>query len=237
MPAKPLLIIAAVTTLGSGLAIPVQTQAGELSASIGVANLYLFRGLNLSNSAPQVHGSIDYAHGSGLYAGIWGSSEGAGGTQEYDVYAGFGGEVGDFSYDINLTAYEYPSVTGTSAGGQASANDFGDFSEIIIGLSGFGVSFTYVDSLQGENTGDADSAGGYTYYSFAYDTDSFGALIGMHDIPGDVEMTHIDLNYYANDELTFTLSQIFDQDPDDTANAPFNDDLLFIVNWSKGFDL
>ncbi|MEJ2681647.1 MAG: TorF family putative porin [Gammaproteobacteria bacterium] len=234
------ILFAAITVGTTGFAFSTAAQAGA-SASVGVANLYLFRGQNLSNSAPQVYGSLDYEHESGPYAGIWGSSEGAAGGQEYDVYVGFKGEVNDFFFDVNFTAYEYPSNTATGGSGQNSANDFGDFSEFILKFGTMGFSFTLVDSLQGENSSDPDSKdAGYNYYALSYDTDVFGATVGHHNFPGtpdDTNMTHLDLNYYATDELTFTLSQVVDQDPDKRDEAAFNDDLLFVVNWSKSFDL
>jgi len=223
---KPLLMIAAVTTLGSGtLTLPSLTQA-ELSASFGAANLYLWRGTNLSDHAPQVHGSLDYSN-SGFYAGIWGSNETIGLGQEYDLYLGYTGEAGDISYDVQLLAYEYPQDPN-----DGNSNRFGDTSEFILslGMNGFGL--TLVDAL---NSND------YKYYSLSFDTDQFGVLVGMNDdsdgtddYPNvDVSYTHLDLNFYATEELTFTLSTIIDDDPEDSSDK----DALFVVNWAKSFDL
>lgn len=219
---KPLLMIAAVSTLGvSTLSLPNLAKA-ELSASFGAANLYLFRGLNFSGSA-QVHGSIDYEH-AGLYAGVWGSSESdrSNGNpgQEYDVYAGFKGEMGGMSYNFNLTAYEYPQEQASNGG-----NSLGDYSEFILslGMAGFGLSI--VDGLNSVD---------YMYYSLGFDTDQFGILIGMNDDSDNkIEYTHLDLSFYATEELTFTLSTIIDDDPEDQ----YDHDTLFVVGWTKSFDL
>lgn len=203
--------------------ISTSAEAG-LSGSVGAANLYLFRGLNFSGSAPQIHGSIDYSF-SGFYGGIWGSSESSrAGTgtsgQEYDLYFGYAGELEGFTYDINLTAYEYPQEQVNNGG-----NSFGDASEIILsfGLHGFGLSI--VDGLNSVD---------YNYFTLGYDTKSFGVLVGMNDDKdNDQEYTHLDLNFYANDELTFTLSTVVDDDPERLKDH----DTLFVVNWSKSFDL
>jgi len=229
---KPLAYTAlAAVTLGAS-ALSTSVAVAGTSASVGVANLYLYRGLNLSDSAPQVHGSLDYGHDSGFYAGIWGSSEGSAGGQEYDVYVGYGADMGGWSYDLNLTAYEYPAAPGTGTMG----NSLGDFSEFILSL-GFGnFSFSFVDSLQGGGHG-----GNYIYYSFGYEMGSFGVLLGMWDLGGasasssldDVEMTHLDLSYSATDELSFTLSTVIDDDPE----RAFDHDTLFVVGYTKSFDL
>lgn len=221
---RPLLMIAAVSTLGvSTLSLPNLATA-ELSASFGAANLYLFRGLNFSGSAPQVHGSLDYEQ-AGFYAGIWGSSEsdrdddGTSG-QEYDVYAGFKGEMSGLSYNFNLTAYEYPQEQ-TDNGG----NSLGDASEFILslGMGGFGLSI--VDGLN-----QAD----YMYYTLGFETEQFGITFGMNDdSDANTDYTHLDLSFFATEELSFTLSTIIDDDPEDT----YDHDTLFVVGWTKSFEL
>lgn len=215
---RPLLMIAAVSTLGvSTLTTPALANA-ELSGSVGVANLYLFRGQNLSSGAPQVHGSLDYEN-TGFYAGIWGSSEGSLG-QEYDLYTGYKGEMNGLSYNFNLTAYEYPQDPF-----DGSSNTLGDTSEFILslGFGGFGLSI--VDGLNSTD---------YMYYSFSFDTEKFGVLAGINDNKdADEEYTHVDLNFYATDELTFTLSTVVDDDPEGTTDH----DTLFVVSWTKSFDL
>lgn len=215
---RPLLMIAAVSTLGvSTLSLPNLATA-ELSGSIGVANLYLFRGQNLSSSAPQVHGSLDYEN-TGFYAGIWGSSEGSFG-QEYDLYTGYKGEMSGLSYNFNLTAYEYPQDPA-----DGNSNTFGDTSEFILslGMAGFGLSI--VDGLNQTD---------YMYYSLGFETDQVGITVGMYDdSDANTDYTHLDLSFFATEELSFTLSTIIDDDPEDT----YDHDTLFVVGWTKSFEL
>ena len=108
--------VLAATTLASGAA------TAEVSMNIGATSNYIWRGVTASPNEAAVSGGIDYSHESGFYAGAWTSSLGntdgeqgvAGGPSsagaELDVFAGFGGAFGDFSYDINVTAYTYPQL-------------------------------------------------------------------------------------------------------------------------------
>lgn len=78
----------------------------EVSANIGVASEYIFRGDNFGD--PQVSGGLDWSGKSGLYAGTWISS--AGGQEEADFYAGWASDVLDFG----LIHYAFPSISGQS---------------------------------------------------------------------------------------------------------------------------
>lgn len=209
--------LTAATVFAAGIAVTAPAHA-DVSASVAVSNLYLFRGKNFSASAPQVSGSIDWSHDTGLYAGVSGSSEGASG-QEVDLYAGFANEVDGFSYDLSLVSYEYPGATGSE--------DYGDVSEFVMALGMGGFSFTLVDALYGSpNNGD------YYYLNFGYEMDKFGGSIGTMSSDSQTEYTHLDLTYAATDELGFTLSTIIDDD-----NTNMDTDPLFVVTWSKSFDL
>ena len=67
-----------------------QTQA-EVSASVGIANMYYWRGLDLGDdgATPAVSADLNVSSG-GAYAGIWTSSGDHGAGTEYDLYAGYG---------------------------------------------------------------------------------------------------------------------------------------------------
>lgn len=83
--------VLAASTLGASVA-----QA-EVTANIGVASSYLFRGDVFGDDAA-VSGGIDWSHGS-VYAGTWLSSQGGGGAgEEVDVYFGFAPGIFDLGY-------------------------------------------------------------------------------------------------------------------------------------------
>ena len=90
----------------SSFALLPSVASAETSASLTLSNMYLWRGVNLTPDAPAISGSLDYAHESGAYLGVWTTNEDDG--IETDLYVGFAGEAGDFSYDISYWAYLYP---------------------------------------------------------------------------------------------------------------------------------
>ena len=108
-----------------GLAVTLALSAGaaqaDLAGNIGVHSKYLLRGIGLENDNTAVQGGVDYTHESGFYAGWWGSNLGytydagtatfdSGDGFENDLYAGFAGKAGDFSYKAGLIQYVYMDV-------------------------------------------------------------------------------------------------------------------------------
>ena len=103
-----------------GLAVPVVSSASGFSANVGMTTDYRFRGISQNDEDFAIQGGFDYAHDSGLYAGIWASSvdfqvqtvDDA--SSEVDLYAGFGSEIGDtgIGYDVGVLGYNYPNADG-----------------------------------------------------------------------------------------------------------------------------
>lgn len=238
MSMKTALKMTALAAAISATAVPM-TAAAEVSGSLGIANIYLWRGMDLSAGGAQVHGSLDYAHETGLYGGVWGSSES--GKSEYDVYAGFAGEAGSLSYDIAYVDYNYPNETGA------------DFQEAILGLGFAGVSFTGAFGV-GQYGHDTAGSGPATeaednkdnYFNLSYTYDKFTAAVGTWDKDADESnYSHVDLTYALNDSLSFTASKVVASD-DCVANGTFDanmtctattnsdtpDDTLFVVSYS-----
>jgi len=97
---------------GTMLAAPLMASA-EVTADIGVANMYLWRGLDLSNpdgaspSGAEVSGDLYYTHDSGVYTGIWMSSEGLANSHETDLNLGYSKSFGDFGVDVGVYEYLY----------------------------------------------------------------------------------------------------------------------------------
>jgi uncharacterized protein (TIGR02001 family) len=96
------------------------------TANIGAVTNYVFRGITQSQHQPAIQGGVDYAHSSGIYVGTWASSIEWVNRRDYvyqkdnnielDLYAGYKGAVGDFSYDVGAIRYFYPgsfNVAGT----------------------------------------------------------------------------------------------------------------------------
>jgi uncharacterized protein (TIGR02001 family) len=95
---------------------------------VTLASEYVYRGQALSDGNPALQAGVDYAHGSGLFAGAWASTvdlESAGGRRdvELDWYAGYH-YAPEAPLDLALTImrYTYP--------GQSTYADY-DYTELI----------------------------------------------------------------------------------------------------------
>ncbi len=122
---KKLLVIA----LGTVFAMPVLAADAPAAApasphtftsNVALVSDYLYRGITQTNAQPAIQGGFDYAHASGLYAGVWGSSiswltDTAGyntksSQLELDTYFGYKNSFAtDYSYDVGFLRYNYPA--------------------------------------------------------------------------------------------------------------------------------
>lgn len=115
------------TLLLGAFAAPVWAQTAPAAAeasphtftgNVSLASEYIYRGIAQTNRKPAIQGGFDYAHSSGLYAGVWASSISwlndlpgdISSSIEIDVYGGFKNTIGDsdFSYDVGVLRYNYP---------------------------------------------------------------------------------------------------------------------------------
>ncbi|MGB5101910.1 MAG: TorF family putative porin [Steroidobacteraceae bacterium] len=101
--------------LSQGVAAILLVAAGaaaqaEVTATVTATSDYDFRGITQSANDPALQASVDYAHESGFYAGVWASNVDwdADGDVEVDLYGGIaGGET--VLWDVGLVWYAYPS--------------------------------------------------------------------------------------------------------------------------------
>ncbi len=209
---KTIKTILASAVAATAFSVPVMAEI-EVAGSVGVASAYLWRGQDLGDGSPAVFGDVVASMG-GAYGGIWGSSGDDASGNEYDLFAGYGMEMGDISVDLSVWNYMYPDL-GESQG------TFADLSEIILAV-GFGpVSVTYYDNIAGDN--------GYTYLTVGAEFGAFSATYGTtSNDDSDNDYSHVDLGYSYNDNLSFTLSQVVDQDDYEGVD----DDLNFVVSYS-----
>jgi uncharacterized protein (TIGR02001 family) len=236
---KTMKTLIAASIAAASMTMVAAPASAELSASAGLASSYLWRGYDLSNSTgvPVFYGDISYSV-SGFYAGVWASSGDTSFGTEYDLFAGYGMEVGGVSLDLNFTNYVYPGTGGAVADGEA---DFGDLTEVIfsVGVGSFNGSF--YKQIAGGNED-------YTYLTLAYDVGQFSFLYGMHNgltdgtvvnsqtLDGETE-SHIDVTYAYNDSLSFTVSQFVDGEDNVNAFVGGEDDLKFVVSYSLPIDM
>lgn len=128
-------------TLFVGALAFITNAYASVSANVGIATDYLWRGASASGNEAVVYGGMDY-EGEGFYAGVWTSTCGDNGSgTETDVYVG----TNVNGFDIGFIKYEYAGS--------------GDFSEYYVGYTYQGFDLFYA-----QDTDDSSS----DFYSISY---------------------------------------------------------------------
>lgn len=92
----------------------------DVSMTATLASDYIWRGQSQTAGEAAIQGSLDVAHESGLYAGVWASNvddeafpgNTSGADIEVDYYVGYGyGFTDDVSVDLQLAKYTYPQAS------------------------------------------------------------------------------------------------------------------------------
>jgi uncharacterized protein (TIGR02001 family) len=172
---KTIINAAVAAALVAGMSGVVMAEDSPISANVSLVSDYQYRGYSQTNENMAIQGGFDYAHDSGFYVGVWGSSIDwleKGGT-EVDVYAGFSNAINDdWSYDVGVLQYFYP-------GGETSDGDSADTTEGYIGVSWKFLSFKYSYAFT-DLFGVPDSDGS-EYYDLGADFDiGAGFALGAH---------------------------------------------------------
>lgn len=218
-------------------ALPVSALAGgiEVSPSVEISSMYLYRGENLGGSNPYVMGGLQ-ADYNGAYAGINALSvEGS----EYDMYVGYAQNIAEaVTVDLSVWAYTLPA--------DDDYDTFGRYSEAFLTFTYEMLWFTAASNLAGDT--------GMRYYSAGASVENFSVGVGVVDadedqytyLPGtpvgDVvnDYMHVDLTYAYSDSLKFTLSQIVDQGKFTLDGQRRDDrrdeDTLFVATYTVPFE-
>jgi uncharacterized protein (TIGR02001 family) len=105
-------VIATVSYLPLVASAEEPTPDWTFTGNAGLFSDYKFRGYTQTNYRPAFQGGFDLAHSSGFYVGNWNSNveQGLynGSTIEMDLYGGYKGTIGDFTYDVGNIYYYYP---------------------------------------------------------------------------------------------------------------------------------
>lgn len=225
-----------VATLSSSVA------TAEVSANIGAASNYIWRGVTQSGDGPAVSGGVDYAHDAGFYAGTWVSTVDFGGDSdnneyEQDLYLGFGGEVGNFGYDLGVTHYMYPLA------------EDADFTEAFLSASysnfSAGLAYTVASDVNDEAAAQFIEDDVYYYAAADFELpDDFGLGVtvgrytfeddGVNDAEFDYSHYRIALSKSAGDSGDFALA-LDKNDLDGVTNGKDDDDPRVTVSWVKTF--
>jgi uncharacterized protein (TIGR02001 family) len=187
----------------------------EWSTNLGYASEYHYRGIFQDESSAS--GGIDYA-ASGFYAGTWVADVGVG--LEYDVYFGYGADVGDVGLSIGYTGYFYTD------------DDFDNtYQEVNLGAS-FSIfsldvavgeyddpagtaDYTYY-ALTAEKNGFYGKFGGFSqdfegeYFEAGYGTTLSGIDLGVAVILANEDLVGFQNDGKANESIVFTIGKAFD---------------------------
>jgi uncharacterized protein (TIGR02001 family) len=177
----------------------VHAEDSPFTANIGLVSDYAYRGFSQTDERPALQGGFDYAHESGLYAGVWGSnvswlSDGnsdVSNSLELDIYGGYKGSVGAIGYDVGLLQYYYP---GSYPKPYNSPNTL----EGYLGLSWEFLSFKY--SYAFTDLFGYDKSDGSQYYDLGAAVDigygvTLAAHVGYNDIKGQDDYTDWKLGF------------------------------------------
>ena len=216
-------LLASAATAGSSVAL----AESPLTANVGVASNYIWRGTTQTNDASAVSGGIDYAHASGFYVGTWVSNVTWTATDGYeqDLYAGYGFDVGPVGLDVGYISYMYPVGTGTD-----------DFDEVYVNASydmfSAGIALTTSTEAGGQDSHQ------YIYVGAEFEVKkdlTVGITFGDYDFDGgsaaDYSHTQVTL---SKGDFTFALD---DNNTKAAAWGANSDDKRFTVSWSHSIDL
>lgn len=96
----------------------------DVTANVGLASEYSYRGVSQSDNNPALSGGVDFAHASGLYLGAWASTISwledtnvySSSKVELDLYGGYKHQLAaDTVLDVGVLRYQYPGdrIAGT----------------------------------------------------------------------------------------------------------------------------
>jgi len=214
-----------------------------ISGNVALVTDYYFRGISQTDNDGAIQGGFDWSHDSGFYVGVWGSNVSFGDTHlEFDTYAGYTSEIGDFGYDLGVIKYNYNDTSMHDDPIEWTAN---------VSYSYFSAGYAYSPSWFGSH----DSSN-YVHAGFDYDElpmglalsasvgSSFGDAYDKKNGDGDNDFEYIDYKIGVSKDIvgvTFDLSYVGNDLSKKECNSYGYDDKKgncddrVILSVSKGF--
>jgi len=204
-------------------AMSTPAVAADVSANGGFVTEYVFRGIPQTDGEAAAQVGLDIEQ-SGLYIGSWASTvngaDDAPDGLEVDLYGGYGGQIGEFSYGAGATWYQY-------------TEDFDD-DYLEINLSG-SWSFLTLDVALGRYSNFDGPTLDYQFYSVTADYHGFYGLVGTFG--NDFDGEYFEAGYGNTltvddiDLFDYTMSVIYSND--DLLGG--DDDTFLILALTKTF--
>lgn len=186
-----LLVLAAVLMLSAS--DMTNAQEVEVSTGVDLYSTYVFRGV--AYDGPSWQPSVELSSG-GFAIGAWGS-QGYGGFQEMDLYAGYSF---DFGLYLGVTDYYYPGSLYLDGDSHAFEINLG-YEKDAFSLAG---NFIVNEAVS------AGSAGGDLYFEAGYSLDQadlfIGAGDGWHSTDGEFALVNIGIGTSKDIVITDTFT-------------------------------
>lgn len=178
--------VPAVLTGTPAMAADAPASPHTFTSNVALVSNYIFRGLTQTFGKPAIQGGMDYAHSSGIYAGLWGSSissqQYAGGNTEIDYYFGYNGSLGgDWGWTAGFYGYYYP---GANYKNVLPAGTYTDQTYNTEELN-VGVSWKWVSLKLSSTTGDFYGANTKTGYTSGSSGSTYLDLTANVPLPND----------------------------------------------------
>jgi len=225
-------------------AVSPHTFAG----SVTLASDFLSRGISQTRGDLALQGSFDYAHTTGLYAGVWASNvswvndatAGASAGLEIDVYGGFKASLNsDWGYDLGVLTYNYPGS------GKPSGAARPDTTELYAALNWKWLTLKYsrtTGSLYGwtKTVGGGKTAGSsYLELNASYDLGQGWGLTGHaghQRVNGRSSASYTDYKVGANKDLGFVTLGFAYSSTNAKANCARAEDYCFVDTAGGTYD-
>ncbi len=203
----------ALASLLSASMFATTTAVAEVSYNVGYVSEYYYRGIMQKNSSASA--GVDFEQ-DGMYVGAWTADVGEG--LEYDLYAGYGMDVGEVSLGIGFTGYYY-------------TDDWDETYQEVNLSAGYGpVSIGY-------SIGEWDGDGGQDYDFLEIGIDLGAGFYGTYGSFGDeFEGDYVEIGYGTTvSEIDLGVAIIFPSDElqgDEDSDA---DDEAIVFSIGKSF--
>lgn len=225
-------VVLAASTVASTAVVAEDKHS--LSANVGLASNYIWRGQTQTSDQAAIQGGVDYSFG-GFYAGTWLSNVNWGGDgYEQDWYLGYGFDTGPVGWDVGYILYTYPVY------------DESDFGEIYANLAWTWLNGGLAYTLNSDSPAGFDETGNMYYYiggSWDVKGMTLAATFGIYDFNSDSALqngvanpdySYIELSV-EKDGFKFALDK--NDAKDNSSWGQSASDYRFWLSYSKDFDL
>jgi uncharacterized protein (TIGR02001 family) len=199
------------SSLAAAALLATTSASAEVTANVGFMSNYVFRGVEQNDSSAM--GGVDFDH-SGFYLGIWSADVGKG--LEIDYYGGYNFDIGEFSFGVGGTYYDY-------------TDNFDDNYQEVNLTAGWRWFTVNADIGKWDGFGDDQD---YQHYALTWEYEGFHLKAATFE--DDFDGNYFEAGY-STEMAGFDLSAAYIYSNDDLVGTEDNSNLMFTI--SKTFGL